>query len=66
MGHGIGRELESYRIEWRPDLTCQWVRLCSADTHKEAMRVLEDQHREHKGQVRVIVQHVIEVKGLGA
>lgn len=66
MGHDIGKELEPYRIEWRPHLTTGWVRVCSEDTHDAALETAKNEYRRRQGQVRVITQHVIMVKGLGA
>lgn len=66
MISGDPLELEPYRIEWRADLTCGWLLLTSVDTHDKARDRAEAELKRHKGQVRVVTQHVIEAKGLGA
>lgn len=66
MGHGVGIELPCYRIERRPNLVTGWVLLRSYQTHTEAIEAMHEEHAKYGGQVRVIVQHVIEIVGLGA
>lgn len=57
-------EIPNYRVEWRPDLTTGWLYLRPADTHDEAHVEADDALKEYKGQVRIVSQHVTEVKGI--
>jgi len=66
MIHGDPLKLEPYRVEWRPFLTSGWVLMRSCLTHDEALGEMADAYKAHKGQVRIVTQHVTEVKGLGA
>jgi hypothetical protein len=58
--------LMSYRVEWRANLTTLWVLAQSTDGHEEARNLAARHLAAHGGQVRIIVQHVIEARGLGA
>ena len=57
---GDESKLAPYRIEWRPNFVTNWILLRGAVmTHDEAMRLMDTEHKEHGGQVRVVTQHVI-------
>lgn len=62
---GDAFEMEPYRVEWRAGLTTRWTLLGSAESWDDARDLAHAQHAQHKGQVRVICQHVIMAKGLG-
>jgi hypothetical protein len=66
MIHGDPLKLEPYRVEWRSDLTTSWVVMASCESHDEARELLLVNLRAYGGQVRIVVQHVTEAKGLGA
>jgi hypothetical protein len=58
-------KLTSYRIEWRAHLDTQWLVVANVEGHDEALGKRDAVFDEHGGQVRVVVQHVIDAKGLG-
>lgn len=63
---GNPHHAKPYRVEWRANLTTQWVLLQSCDTHGDALEVMEREEERLGGQARVLTQHVVAVKGLAA
>jgi hypothetical protein len=62
-------KLSPYRLEWRNDLTCGWVLIEHLESHPGDIGAWLKEHRPGKawgGQWRVVTQHVIAAKGLGA
>lgn len=68
MGHGIGKEMKPYRIEWRASLVTRWMLIQELDEHPGDLEeyVAAQDGWDWAGQWRLVSQHVIEVKGLGA
>lgn len=54
-----------YRIEWRLNLVTQWQLMGNSDKHDAARTLAKEVRGRHGGQTRVIVQHVIELAGVG-
>lgn len=61
-------KMKPYRIEWRSDLTTQWVRLIELDEHPGDLKAYVKARKgwNYEGQWRLVSQHVISASGLGA
>lgn len=64
---GDARRAPRYVPQWRPDLTCLWLRLDPGEDDLAGVVSAASIARErHGGQVRVVEQRVVYVDGLGA
>lgn len=59
-------KIPTYRVEWRATLTTNWILIGTGETHDEATGLMEHWAEQGEGQTRIVTQHAIMAKGLGA
>lgn len=54
-----------YRVEWQSDLTTRWGLMTEAETREDADLQADRILNEYRGRVRVVMQRVVTIRGLG-